>query len=272
MSLKEFDTLFGVKATIYEEKRKFVNRVENTVFDPFVIDNEYDKQKEIFESICYQLGENVKEVYSLFSHYRTKNRVPPLTVFSQKDFVKTQRVLVALHKALNTGFAQLVLSLQIIKALELSTLDLGVKWLDGTFYPSGDQLLDKELIEVAAGLLKPFPNEQLDLKNALENHYAKKLAGVVENCYKLMEGISRQLLGNDKTLDHNRDKLLELLNFSPHWNHILFRHVKYAHEYRHASEERHNLNPAEVEAFLYLTCLMIRALLQINKQNQFTES
>ena len=106
-------------------------------------------------------------------------------------------------------------------------------------------------------------NEKTDLKNALDNYNSKSLYGVVENCYIAVEGISRNLLNNKKTLDNNKEDLLRLLQFSKYWDKIFLNYLSYAHEYRrHAGENRHNLKPEEVEGFLYLTCLIIRSTLR----------
>ena len=118
-------------------------------------------------------------------------------------------------------------------------------------------------------LLDQYPNEKTDLKNALDNYNSKSLYGVVENCYIAVEGISRNLLKNKKTLDNNREDLLRLLQFLKYWDKIFLNYLSYAHEYRrHAGEKRHELKPEEVEGFLYLTCLIIRATLRAHNDKK----
>jgi len=34
MNIKDFDNNFGIKTTLEEERRKYVNRIENTLFIP----------------------------------------------------------------------------------------------------------------------------------------------------------------------------------------------------------------------------------------------
>ncbi len=268
MSVKEFDKTFGLGSSIDEEKIRFVNRIENTVFNAFVETYEFDAYQELFERVCYQLGEDASEIIRQNSFMHTS--IPNFKQLSKKDFVQTLRILVAIYKCLSDKEnTQKIINSYITDALERANLNLGVRWADGVFYPTGDKLLDAELIDTSLSLLDKYPNEKIDLKNALENYNSKSLYGVVENCYIAVEGIGRQLLNNKRTLDNNREDLLRLLQFSKYWDKIFLNYLSYAHEYRrHAGENRHDLKPEEVEGFLYLTCLVIRATLRTSTENK----
>jgi len=262
MSVKEFDKIFGLSSSIEEEKTKFINRIENTVFSFFARNFEFQEKQRLFKFVCYQLGLDADELIRQNSFMATN--IPTFDSISNKDFIQTLRTTVAIYN----GFSdrkdiQEFITKVVTDALEKSTLNLGIKWTDGIFYPTGDKLLDKELIDTAVSLLDQYPNEKTDLKNALDNYNSKSLYGVVENCYIAVEGISRNLLNNKRTLDNNREDLLRLLQFSKYWDKIFLNYLSYAHEYRrHAGENRHDLKPEEVEGFLYLTCLIIRSTLR----------
>ena len=268
MSVKEFDKTFGLGSSIDEEKTRFVNRIENTVFNAFVENYEFDAYQELFERVCYQLGEDASEIIRQNSFMHTS--IPNFKQLSKKDFVQTLRILVAIYKCLSDKEnTQKIITSYITDALERANLNLGVRWADGVFYPTGDKLLDVELIDTSLSLLDKYQNEKIDLKNALDNYNSKSLYGVVENCYIAVEGIGRQLLNNKRTLDNNREDLLKLLQFSKYWDKIFLNYLSYAHEYRrHAGENRHDLKPEEVEGFLYLTCLVIRATLRTSTENK----
>lgn len=262
MSVKEFDKTFGLGSSIDEEKIRFVNRIENTVFNAFVENYEFEAYQELFEKVCYQLGEDATEIIRQNSFMYTS--IPNFKELSKKDFIQTLRIVIAIYKCLSDNEnSQKKITHYIIDALERANLNLGVRWADGVFYPTGDKLLDVELIDTSLSLLDKYPNEKIDLKNALDNYNSKSLYGVVENCYLAVEGIGRQLLNNKRTLDNNKEGLLQLLHFSKYWDKIFLNYLSYAHEYRrHAGENRHDLKPEEVEGFLYLTCLIIRATLR----------
>lgn len=262
MSVKEFDKTFGLASSIDEEKNRFINRIENSVFNAFTKSYEFGDYAELFKEVCYQLGEDATELIRQNSFMHTS--IPNFKTLSKKDFVQTLRVVVAIYKCVSDKpNTQRFITSYVADAIEKANLNLGVKWADGIFYPTGDKFLDTELIDNSLSLLDKFPSEKTDLKNALDNYYAKSLYGVVENCYIAVEGIGRQLLGNKKTLDNNREDLLRLLQFSKYWDKIFLNYLSFAHEYRrHAGENRHDLKPEEVEGFLYLTCLIIRATIR----------
>ena len=116
--------------------------------------------------------------------------------------------------------------------------------------------------------MNDFPNEKKDLQIALSNYQAGQVYGVVENCYNLIEGVSQKLLNNKKSLENNKIELLNLFPNRDHWGTILANYIKYAHDYRrHSGENRHNLKPAEIEGFLYLTCIMVRLLIRSINEN-----
>ena len=264
MSIKEFDKRFGLKNSIEEEKERFVNRIENTVFDQ-LISLDFSEYHKVFKSVCFQLGLNASEIIDQNSFMRLQ--IPNFDALTEKDFVQTLRVLVAIYKAYeDEPNGRKIIDYLVQNALKSTSLNIGIRWADGTFYPTGDELLDKELIETSVTLLDNYPNEKKDLKTALENYQSKSLTGVVENCYLCVEGLGRRILNNKRTLDNNQTDLLRLLQFSSYWDKIFLNYLKYAHEYRrHAGENRHNLKAEEVEGFLYLTCLIVRSTIRAHE-------
>lgn len=258
MSIKEFDNLFGPK-NLETERKEFVNRIEVVVFDEYV-KLDFADYKDIFYKVCFELGEDPVEQINKISYLEYK--IPNLRKLGAKDFNKTLRVIVALYNSVSPGRQQYI-DHHINDVLSRSGTSLGIKWKSGLFYPAGDELLDKELIEGSITRLEQFQQEKKDIQIALENYQAGKLHGVVENCYLAIEGIARKILTNNATLIDNKNALLACLNFSQEWKGILANYIKYANEYRrHATTNRHNLSSEEVESFLYLTCLLIRSLLK----------
>jgi len=85
---------------------------------------------------------------------------------------------------------------------------------------------------------------------------------VITNCYSSVEGIARSVLRNQKTLDNNKDDLLAKLDLSAGWKSLLGSYIKYAHDYRHASKARHQITKHEAEAYLYMTGLIMRLIVE----------
>ena len=114
--------------------------------------------------------------------------------------------------------------------------------------------------------LNDYPAEKKDFDEALNAYMKKQYNDSVADCYKCIEGIVKKLLGNDRTLENNKDGLLTKLNFSKEWKNIFGSYLTYANVYgKHASDKRHNVDPDEVEAFIYLTGLIIRISLKSSK-------
>ena len=62
MSVKEFDKVFGLSSSIDDEKTKFINRIENTLFSFFSRNFEFQEKKQLFKFVCYQLGLDADEL------------------------------------------------------------------------------------------------------------------------------------------------------------------------------------------------------------------
>jgi hypothetical protein len=267
---KEFNKIFGIEDSVEEEKKRFVQRVNQLIFHE-IDTRRYEAfhYKFLFEMVCFALGVNAQDFpqREMPKFYE----VIPATIrtLTKDDFNMTLRVLCILHLYLpckrDEVEGQKWLSNYIELILSQCTCDIGVRWKDGFFYPSGAEELDKPLIEETLTWLKDYPNERKDYKAAIQIYLVgEPLPDVIKNCYLSVEGIAREVLGNQKTLDNNKDELLTKMNLSDGWKSILATYIKYAHDYRHASPERHNITKQEAEAYLYMTGLIIRLVVESN--------
>lgn len=147
--------------------------------------------------------------------------------------------------------------------MSMCSCDIGIRWKEGFFYQSGAEELDISLIEETLTWLTDYPDERKNYLTALE-HYSRNQSSpdVITNCYSAIEGVTREVLGNKKTLDNNKDELLKKMDLSDGWNRILATYINYAHDYRHASEQRHEIKQQEAEAYLYMTGLIIRLIIE----------
>ncbi|MCK4307779.1 hypothetical protein KAW50_06115 [candidate division WOR-3 bacterium] len=277
--LKRFNKLFEIKESPEKEQIHFVQRINQTIFN--YIQDEYKKlfrddlrtkYEEIFRDICYYLGENADDRISKFNQVSNRG-CPHLRSLTNDDFLQTLKVLVLLYDyfwedKLKDKNQRRQISIEIELAFSSATMDLGVTWKDGMFHPSGAKILDEKLIEDPFDWLDEFPDEKKDFKNAL-SHYTKKSYGdVISNCYLVVEGLVRKILNNKKTLDNNKEELFGKLEVSQSWKSLLLNYINYANEFkRHASNDRHSINTQEVEAFLYLTGLLVRLIIQNKREN-----
>jgi hypothetical protein len=267
--LGRFNEIFGIHEDLSTEQRRFVERINQTAF-PHIEDLAYAVSYEsIFKRVCYWLGTNANDRIAQHNYgsYGSRTIIPNLRSLTHDDYLETLRVLVLLFQALDKSPGeQEELSGWIEAALGQATVDLCITWNEGMFYPSGAQELDESLIEESLRWLASFPNERADYMKALTGYANKRLDEVIINCYLAVEGIARRILDNKKTLDNNREELIKKIGLSQEWKALLSNFINYANEFkRHASEKRHNLNPVEVEGFLYMSGVILRmAILATN--------
>lgn len=265
---KRFNEIFGLEDKLEDEQKRFVHRVNQAIFNR--IDTEeyptfqYDA---LFELICFDLGVNANDVTDRRQYGGLGTSRALIRTLTGDDFEKTLLVLCILYDRLkilqDAKYYKEWLSNNIQSIISKSTCNVGVRWKDGFFYPSGAKELDESLIDETLIWLEGYPNEQKDFKRAL-NCYLKNesLGDVIKNCYSAIEGMARNVLNNDKTLDNNKDELLSKIGLSNGWKAILANYINFSHDFRHASEKRHEIPKQEVEGYLYMTGLLIRLIIE----------
>lgn len=240
--------------------------------DGFIQDSPYpDNYERVFHSLCYELGENADDLISHTNQYNYGGAmtIPPVRILTRDNFIATLKVLVLLHDNLHPENAERLNRLTEF-ALARAATDLGVRWKDGLFYPSGAKELDEKLINDNLDFLQTWPKvrEQFataltHFRNSLENVAARKDA--ITNAYSAIEGLTRVVLGNDKNFDNNSNALVDFLELPGEYKNIVHYYKQIAHNYssRHAGEE---FSHAETEAFVYLTGLLMRLISEKSMQ------
>lgn len=269
MSLERFNKIFKIDTNLIDEQKKFITRINATIFNPFVVNHSLDREYIIIaEILCYKLGINSTV---LIEEIHGKKYGKNFNEYSKVDFHKTLLILVLLIEIVsdkkiirNRTIADRWLK-NFKKAIEMALNEampiLNINFHNDMFYPAGDSTLDYNVIQDAYDKLIPYDNEKMDLKNAMENLMSGDLYGVVGKCYIALEGISKVFLKNSKTLSNNDKALITKLNFPSGFRTMFNGYMTYAQEYhRHAGENRHKLNFEDVETFLYLTCVFIRLI------------
>jgi hypothetical protein len=268
--LKKFNEIFGLEDSSEEERKRFVKRVNQIIFHRIDTEQHYNfDYSMLFGLVCFELGVDAHDFREgTLGRGLTEEKLPALIrTLTENNFEKTLLVLCALYRYItfetDNNKSREWLSKQIKVALSRCTLDIGIRWKEGFFYPSGAEELDKPLIEETVTWLKDYPNERKDYQGALQIYLAGELLhDVIKNCYSALEGVARKVLGNKRSLDKNKDELLAKMSLSEGWKSILATYIKYAHDYRHASEERHDITKQEAEAYLYMTGLIIRLVIE----------
>ncbi|MCJ7458003.1 MAG: hypothetical protein MUP17_03300 [candidate division Zixibacteria bacterium] len=261
--LKRFNKIFGIQESAEEEKRKFTQRINQTVFDEIEEDEKYGI---VFRTICYGLGKNADDLIDSANPILSSDgyNIPALRKLTGDNFLQTLRILELLYRFFKkNNDRRKTITSWIENALSIATVDLGVRWKKGMFYPSGAKVLDKKLVEEPLDWLEDYPNEKSNFLKAIKNYTSKKYDQVIIDCYLVVEGLVRKILKNKKTLDNNCDELFKKIGLSQEWKSFLKNYIVFANQYkRHASDKQHAISPSEVESFLYFTGLMTRLIIE----------
>jgi hypothetical protein len=258
---KEFNQRFGIKSSLEEEKLKFVERVITFLgqFTKKFLD--FESYKGLFDTVCIQFGKNPKDLTISLGTYTS---LSDLEDISGKDFYSILKLYTAVRAYYREDPRMISLfDDAIIPIIEKSDVDLLIRYSNGQFYPAKEKLLDKDLIDFSLSALSLYPNEEKDFGIALKYYTSNDKYGVVEYCYRCMEGLSRKILKNNRTLIDNKGDLLRKISAGDNWKKILANYIEYGNEYgRHASAKRHEITEKESEAYLYLTGLLIRLVIK----------
>lgn len=257
-----FHQRFNIKVQDEEAKQRFLNRVSNRVVDSFFSEIEEEgeeKEDLIYDDIMWEVANSLGETFSY-----SKN----LNNYINGDFYACLHALEVVYKELPKDAQKKELGEIIQTITSESEIDLGVRWREGIFLPSGAKLLDEALVNVSlqwlsdpkyCDVLAPF---QKGLSHFLEsNKHPERLIDTIRDMYETLEKMARTICGNNKNLKANTEQFVSKLTLSTYYTKMLKDYTEFAHEFRHAVEEgkeRKLPAPQEVEAFVYTTGLFIR--------------
>jgi hypothetical protein len=246
---ERFDLLVGQD----EARRRFVNRIHNTLFEPFLWHLSSD-----YHSYVRRIYTHVGERYAGDPH------IEHLTGY---DFLKTLRAAEGLYVACEP-YERLNVDAALKALLGESEVDLGVRWDRGKFLPTGATLLDERLVNDPLRWLGdprflsirgPFAK---GLEHLLHSEAKPDLRpDVLTDMYEALEATAKTVCANDKDLSANRELFLSKVHASDAYKDILRWYIQYANLFRHAEGEsrvRPQVEYREAESFVYLTGLFIR--------------
>lgn len=259
-----FHRRFNIEVDLRQAEGAFVNRVCNIV-DGFLTDRgKVTKEEEarVLWTVALSLGKR---------HLRTAG----WEYYTQSDFLTTLRALETMHTALPTKKLKDHFSVLVRWVLSESETDLGIQWIEkeGVFIKSGAKFLDDALVNDTLEWLsdKKWTNVHRcfieGLKHLSESvNNPGRLSDTVEDMYKATESVAKAVTGIDRDLSGNREQFVAKLGLEKHFVEILKEYIAYANTLaRHGNKpgaQEDTPKPAEVEAFVYLTGLLIRLSIQ----------
>ena len=201
----------------------------------------------------------------------------PFEYYVQGDFYRWLQALEALYSTLDQREAA-SFSQKLETIISQSEFDLGVRWREGVFLPSGATLLDEALVNdnlrwlsspEYKNVLAPFQKGLSEFLQGMRD--ADKYTDAVRDMYEALEALAKVVTGKpNKDLSANRQLLVAKLGLSDSYAKMLSDHIQYACKLRHGVEAglaRTRPPAREVEAFIYTTGLFIRLVLESTSQS-----
>lgn len=283
----DFNKRFGKNVSLEDLKVNFMNTIIHYLIEPLDDEdgNEYtDYSKKLFDFVAMEFNFIPSEIiakYNKGSFYAGEIYKPPLTIFSEKNFEKNLLLIEIIYDYfLNSNEYEKDVWLKNINTVVTVALNqpisLGVTWRDGKFYPEGAKEFDEKLISDVLKWLDSSPKIQSLYKNALD-HYSQSLKepikrkDVVSNAFQAVEKLTQEFLNSPKgSFDNNFNALVDKLILDKEWKKIFNSYKELSKEFgRHASNNK-NFIPAQedAEAFLYLSGLILRLILQKTTKQQ----
>lgn len=160
----KFHERFEIYVDAEDTKAKFVARIRNRVFDTFCL-NSGLQYWDLLPPVADRLG---------IEYDSRITSDAPIADYTGKDFHKTLQAVEALYETVSEKkkdeLAQLIRT-----TLDDAELDLGIRWEDGTFLPSGAKLLDKDLIDESLHWLAESGHVSVTAPQALRWHHVARV-------------------------------------------------------------------------------------------------
>lgn len=244
----KFHERFSIEVGQEEARRRFVNRVENELFDTSI-------GRSLTKYVVTELGERYISGRSIW-------------YFTQHDFLKTVQAVEALYHVASREYRHAT-EVEILLILEKTETDIGIRWENGKFIPSGARLLDDRLVNDVLGWLrvKGYENVlapyQKGISLLLEAQVRPELLqDVITEMYEALEALAKNITGRqERDLSANRELFIKNIKASEGYKKLLSEYIDYANNFRHAAksgERKPILSLKEVESFVYMTGIFIR--------------
>lgn len=276
----DFNKRFGKEININDLKINFINVVNHYLIEPLDEkdgNNYTNYNKRLFDFIAIEFNLNPSEViekYNKNSMYAYEVYKPPLSTFSNNDFEKTLLLIEVIHDYFfDSDEYEKNMWLKNIEATVNIALNqpisLGITWRDGKFYPEGIMEFNEKLISDVLKWLQSNPRIQSLYKNALD-HYSRSLKepikrkDAISNSFQAVEKLTQEFLDSKKgSFDNNFNALTEKVNLDKEWKKIFNSYKELSKEFgRHAGNKNFIPESEDTEAFLYLSGLILRLILE----------
>lgn len=257
----------------------FKNRII-VIFDSISFD--YFWMSRFESDIFYQIGQSyVVQNYSSFSFSFSKTYLYKLICKLDMSQTSQQILLInILESVLNSGYNIGVADVakKISEALILSGIDIEIykRGSEYLFYPSGAEILDTKLVNDNLNWLESYPKSREKMHLALSSQQHKgQPRQIIDNMRLSFELFLKQYLGNEKSLEHQKEllgKKLQDNNVSKEIRDMFATLFSFYTRYNNQNVKHDDKCVGiETEYIIYLTGTFIRFLIQIKSQEEHTD-
>jgi hypothetical protein len=281
----DFKKRFGQTIDLEEVRRDFLNKIKHFLIDP--LDEEIGWSysysvtgKSLFDFVAIEFNQDPAQLVSHHNQryvYATETYRPSLNIFSGGNFESTMLLIEILYdyfsRSGSYGYGddewQKKINTVVQNALT-QPASLGISWQDGKFYPEGVEEFNEKLIEDVLKWLKGNPKVSVLYKNAID-HYSQSISDPVKrkdvfsNAFQAVEKLTQEYLKTSTlSFDKNFNALVDKLVIDKEWKKIFNSYRELSKEFgRHAGvSDKFIPNQEDTEAFLYLSGLIMRLILQ----------
>ena len=277
----DFNKRFGKAIDPEEVKQDFINKITHYLIEP--LDDQagwhygaYSNTTRLFDFLAIEFNQNPT---TIIKDYNRNNLYGEVQRPSFKYFENTLLLIEVLYEYLpkyglpgySEKWAELIDGVVTIALAQ--PVSLGISWRSGKFYPEGVEEFDEKLISDVLKWLEGKPKIQALYKNALDN-YSQSLAepikrkDVISNAFQAVEKFTQEFMESSKpSFDNNFNDLLKKLDIDKEWGKIFNAYKELSKEFgRHGgSDENFIPSQEDTEAFLYLSGIILRIILQKEK-------
>lgn len=250
-----FNKRFAIEVGLEAAKAKFVARAHNRIFDELYWKHRESCGAQILCAACDAMGRRV-------------NYNRSLTGLVGDSFEDTLVAIEGVYAVARRWRWEGEVEDAIDYLLQLSEIDLGIRWEPPQFMPAGAPELDETLIDdnllwlrdkALESVFEPF---QKGLQHLLHSHNRPPLrSDVVTDMYEALEALAKITTGRNADLSKNAELFITRVKASEDYKLLMKDYIKYANRFRHAAhggQPKPELSERETESFVYLTGLFIR--------------
>jgi hypothetical protein len=257
---RTFYQRFDIDINLDEARAKFVESAHNRIFDELYHNPHFDSLKAAtWRYVADKIGK------------RPQLDGRSLSRFIGDDFFDVLKAMEGMFVAVVTlgdDSHEKMFNHNLNYVLEISDIDLGIRWEPPEFQRAGAEELDRALVNENLlwlgekgydSVVKPFKK---GLRHLMESRKRPELlSDVVRDMYESVEALAKIVTGRDADLSKNAELLINNVKASVEYKSMLKHYIDYANRFRHApraNQPRPSLSGRETESFVYLTGLFIR--------------